>query len=213
MLGAQNGYQFFHAFAVTTCSVFVCGTGGRADEMLVEAPLHEQQSALATVFIEKQTRVCMRNRETINSFLDIITEKALQHMNDPSMLVAAIAVRQKLENATTAMQVADVILSKPHIEAGQVWSGDSCTADKHCTSKIGANQRDQEDARGAIGKSKIEQNEPSINLQEKSSTFSGRTYSEESPKCKQMKGLGAFCCDVNTMCICYCILFMVTELK
>ncbi len=61
-------YPFFHAFTVTTSSVFVCGTGGHADEMLVEAPLHEQQSALATVFIEEQTRVCMRNQETINSF-------------------------------------------------------------------------------------------------------------------------------------------------
>ncbi len=49
------------------------------------------------------------------------------------------------------------------------WSDDSCAADKHCASKIGANKRDQED--WAIGESDIEQNELSINLQEKSSTF------------------------------------------
>ncbi len=83
------------------------GTGTRADGMLVDSPLHGQQSApLPTVFVETDTTV--RNRETIDSFLEIVTDKALQHMNDPSVLAAAIAIRRKLENATTAKQVADV---------------------------------------------------------------------------------------------------------
>ncbi len=50
-------FSRIYRFMVTTSCAFACGTGGRADEMLVEAPLHEQQFALATVFIEKQTQV------------------------------------------------------------------------------------------------------------------------------------------------------------
>ncbi len=37
-----------------------------------------------------------------------IREKVMQHVNDPNILAAAIAVQRKLDKVTTAKQVADV---------------------------------------------------------------------------------------------------------
>ncbi len=74
--------------------------------MLADVTLREKQSMLPTVLVE--TDATVQYREVIESFLDSIREKALQHMNDPNILAAAIAVQRKLDKATTAKQVADV---------------------------------------------------------------------------------------------------------
>ncbi len=67
-------------------------------EMAAEVPMEGQQSALPPVLVE--TDVTVSNREMIESFADTVRQTALQYMNDPSMLAAAVAVKRKLEKVT-----------------------------------------------------------------------------------------------------------------
>ncbi len=78
----------------------------QTEEMPTEVPLQGWKSALPPVLIE--TDMTVRNRETIESFVDTVRQTALQYMNDPSMLAAAVAVKRKLDKVTTAKQAADV---------------------------------------------------------------------------------------------------------
>ncbi len=74
--------------------------------MLPEVALQEKHSMLPPVSVEMDATV--QYRDMIESFADSIREKVMQHMNDPNILAAAIAVQWKLDKVTTAKQVADV---------------------------------------------------------------------------------------------------------
>ncbi len=80
---------------------------GRAVQIQAEVLLHGQQSAEPSILVE--TDMTVRNRETMESFLDTVRGTVLQYMNDPCMLAAAVAVfKRKLEKVTTAKQAADM---------------------------------------------------------------------------------------------------------
>ncbi len=48
--------------------------------------------------------------------MDVVRGTALQYMNDPCMLAAAVAVKRKLENVTTAKQAADVFFQGANLK-------------------------------------------------------------------------------------------------
>ncbi len=73
------------------------GSGGsversHTDGMLPDVALREKQSMLAPPPVSVEMDATVQYRDTIESFLDSIRERALQHMNDPNRLAAAIAV-------------------------------------------------------------------------------------------------------------------------
>ncbi len=128
--------------------------------MLPEVAQHKKHSMLPPVSVE--TDATVHYRDTIESFADSIREKALQHMNDPNILAAAIAVQRKLDKATTAKQVADVFFQGNSVKRFKSGAAIRVQPTSIARRRFGLSRGTRKMPVGRMGKAKLQKSKSKI---------------------------------------------------